>query len=161
MSLLRFIICIVAAVSFASASPPSATSSSLSPSETPFVVSESATCLNRTYIYCSHHDLTGDYKNDITAAVVGLDHFCSIHMVSPNQYYRTIWGTSQIYHCNYAGMYKPCSSAEYWAADAMFDEHCGQGKGGWMYRETDDSRWSVGRDPTQDDGNFRSECGKW
>ncbi|KAI3390549.1 hypothetical protein diail_9210 [Diaporthe ilicicola] len=161
MSPLRFIICILAAILLARASPPSATSSSLSADQTPFVISETSTCINRTYVFCSHHDLTGNWEHDLPTAVNGLDHFCAIHAIKPNYYYRTIWGTTQIYHCNYVGMFQPCSTAEFWAANALLDEYCGQGKGAWMYRETDDHRWAIGRDPTMDNGDLRSECGKW
>ncbi|KAJ0123880.1 hypothetical protein J7T55_012351 [Diaporthe amygdali] len=162
MSLLRLLACVVSAILLANASPtPSATSSSLGADQTPFIISQTSTCTNRTYVYCSGHDLPDDWKTSLPAAVGGLDAFCPIHQVESNMYYRTRWKNIQIYWCNYVSNYAPCSSAEYWAADALFDQKCGMGKGAWMQRETDDRRWAIGRDPTEDDGDFRPECGKW
>lgn len=144
------------------AAPPSGTiSSSLIATETPIVISEMAYCTNKTYIYCSHHDLEGDWNGDLSHAVGGLDHFCPLHMIDPYKYYRTMVGRTQIYVCNYGDSLFQCSSAEYWAANALLDDKCGAGKGGWMYRKTEDRTWSVGRDPTLNDHEFSSECGMW
>lgn len=172
MYLISLILCIASALILANASPASNTassdtppsgtvSSSLSPSETPIVISEIAFCTNKTYIYCSHRDLTGDYKNDLPNAVDGMSHFCPLHQIDPYSYYRTMTGLTQVYVCNYGDSLLPCSSGEYWAANYLLDDKCGEGQGGWMYRKTEDHTWSIGRDPTLNDGTFLSECGMW
>ncbi|KAH8779786.1 hypothetical protein F5883DRAFT_638360 [Diaporthe sp. PMI_573] len=143
---------------YALASPPSSTiSSSVSQSETAIVISEYANCINKTYIYCSHRDLTGDWNSDLPNAVRGVEHFCPSRMIDPYKYYRTMWGRTQVYICNYADSLLSCSSDEYWAANALLDDKCGQGMGGWMYRKTEDHVWSIGRDPTLDNNEFSSD----
>lgn len=82
-------------------------------------------------------------------------------MIDPQRYYRTMWGRTQIYICNFDDSLLSCSSDEYWAANALLDDKCGQGMGGWMYRKTEDHIWSVGRDPNLNDNQFLSECGMW
>lgn len=172
MYLIRLILCLASALvlvnaftatdTVSDATPPSGTvSSSLSPTETPIVISQYGYCTNKTYIYCSHRDLAGDYKNDLPHDVDGMDHFCSLHMIDPYKYYRTMSGLTQIYVCNYGDSLMPCSSAEYWAANALLDDKCGEGKGGWMYRKTEDRTWSIGRDPSLNEQDFLSECGMW
>ncbi|KAK7722056.1 hypothetical protein SLS63_009337 [Diaporthe eres] len=172
MYLIRLVLCLASVLilvnafpatdTVSDAAPPSGTiSSSLSPTETPIVISEYGYCTNKTYVYCSHRDLTGDYKNDLPHAVDGMDHFCPMHMIDPYKYYRTMIGRTQIYVCNYGDSLMPCSSAEYWAANSLLDDKCGEGKGGWMYRKTEDRTWSVGRDPSLNDQEFLSECGMW
>jgi hypothetical protein len=144
------------------ASPPSVTiSAPVPPSETPIVISEFANCINKTYVYCSHKQLTGDWENDLANAARGIGYYCPIHMIDPHQYYRTMWGRTQIYICNYDDSLLSCSTEEYWAANALLDDKCGQGGGGWMYRETEDHAWSIGRDPTLNNGDYISECGMW
>lgn len=166
MYLTRLILYIASALMLAnsvlsSAPPPSGISSSLLPSETPIVITEVANCINKTYIYCSHADLTGDWKNDLPHAVDGLNHFCSLHQIDAYQYYRTMVGRTQIYVCNYGDSLLPCTTNEYRAANYLLDDKCGEGKGGWMYRKTEDHVWSVGRDPSLNEREFRSECGMW
>lgn len=144
------------------ASPPSGTiSSSMGPSETPFVITQVANCINKTYIYCSHHELTGNYNYDLLKAAEGLDYFCPHHEIDPYRYYRTMWGRTQIYVCNYGDSLLPCQSTEFWAANYLLDDKCGHGMGGWMYRETEDHTWAVGRDPNRNEHEFAPECGMW
>ena len=136
-------------------------SSPLSPTESAIVISELATCVNKTYVYCSHHDLTDNWKTDLPDAIRGVKHYCLLHQIDPYQYYRTMSGRTQIYICNYGDSLLPCTSAEYWAATALLDDKCGEGKGAWMYRQTEDHTWSIGRDPSLSDHDFRPECGMW
>ncbi|KAG8160746.1 hypothetical protein KVR01_009010 [Diaporthe batatas] len=167
MYLISLILLITSALMLTNASAPPAprrpdtVSTPASPSETPIVITETAMCTNKTYIYCSHHDLTGDWQADLVRAASGLDHFCPAHMIDPHKYYRTMWGTTQVYICNYDDSLLGCSHGEFRAASALLDDKCGEGAGGWMYRKTEDHAWSVGRDPTLRDGVFRSECGMW
>lgn len=118
-------------------------------------------CINKTYIYCSHRDLTGDWQTDLQQAASGIDHYCPTRMIDPYSYYRTMWGRTQVYVCNYGDSLLECSAGEFWAASALLDDKCGTGAGGWMYRKTEDHVCSVGRDPTLSDGRFQPECGKW
>ncbi|KKY29673.1 hypothetical protein UCDDA912_g10417 [Diaporthe ampelina] len=136
-------------------------SSPLSPTESAIVISELATCVNKTYVYCSHRDLTDNWKTDLPDAIRGVKHYCLLHQIDPYQYYRTMSGRTQIYICNYGDSLLPCTSAEYWAATALLDDKCGEGKGAWMYRQTEDHTWSIGRDPSLSDHDFRPECGMW
>lgn len=66
-------------------------------------------------------------------------------------------GTVQVYYCNHAFAAQTCSLNEYWRADALITAQCGSSGGGWVTI----SDWSktIGRDPTNSDGSFRSECG--
>ncbi|POS70109.1 hypothetical protein DHEL01_v211498 [Diaporthe helianthi] len=166
MYLIKLILLIASALTvtnaFAKDVPPTDTfSSSVSPSETPIVISEFANCINKTYIYCSHHELTGDWEDDLAQAANGIDHFCPSRMIDPYKYYRTMWGQTQLYICNFDDSLLSCSSGEFWAANALLDDKCGEGTGGWMYRKTEDHVWSIGRDPTLNDNDFLSECGMW
>lgn len=118
--------------------------------------------LNETYILCSNEFLTGNYAADLADAVRGLDHFCPRHDVQPDNFYRSAWELTQIYYCDYHGTTpQPCSATEYWAADALINSRCGEDRGGWIVRNTPAHSWTIGRDPTLTDGEFRSECGMW
>lgn len=66
-------------------------------------------------------------------------------------------GTVQVYFCNHAFAATSCNLNEYWRADALITDQCGADGGGWVTI----SDWSltIGRDPTNSDGSFRSECG--
>lgn len=164
MYVMRLLLCIASALILMTASvlsEASPTSSSWVPSETPIIISQVANCINKTYIYCSRRELTGNYKTDLSDAVDGMAHFCLLHQIDPKQYYRTKAGRTQIYMCNYGDSLLECNTGEYWAANYLLDDKCGEGNGGWMYRKTEDHEWSVGRDPTINENDFRSECGMW
>lgn len=66
-------------------------------------------------------------------------------------------GTVQVYYCNHAFGAQGCSVNEYWRADDLINQECGENGGGWVSI----SSWgkTIGRDPTNSDGSFRSECG--
>lgn len=66
-------------------------------------------------------------------------------------------GTVQVYYCNHAFAAQGCSVNEYWRADDLINQECGDKGGGWVSI----SAWgkTIGRDPTNADGSFRSECG--
>lgn len=66
-------------------------------------------------------------------------------------------GTVQVYYCNHAFAAQGCSLNEYWRADDLINTACGAKGGGWVSI----SKWgkTIGRDPTNADGSFRSECG--
>lgn len=66
-------------------------------------------------------------------------------------------GTVQVYYCNHAFAAQACSVNEYWRADDLINQACGDKAGGWVSI----SAWgkTIGRDPTNADGSFRSECG--
>lgn len=66
-------------------------------------------------------------------------------------------GLVQVYYCNHGFTAQDCSLNEYWRADDLINDSCGSNGGGWVTI----SEWkkTIGRDPTNSDGSFRSECG--
>lgn len=66
-------------------------------------------------------------------------------------------GTVQVYYCNHAFGAQGCSVNEYWRADDLITAQCGDSGGGWV--SISDWGKTIGRDPTNADGSFRSECG--
>lgn len=66
-------------------------------------------------------------------------------------------GTVQVYYCNHAFGAQGCSVNEYWRADDLINAACGDNGGGWV--SISDWGKTIGRDPTNSDGSFRSECG--
>lgn len=66
-------------------------------------------------------------------------------------------GRVQVYYCNHGFGPNPCSVNEYWRADDLINNKCGADRGGWV--KIPDWGKTIGRDPTNSDGSFRSECG--
>lgn len=67
-------------------------------------------------------------------------------------------GTVQVYYCNHGFAATSCDVNEYWRADALIDDTCGADGGGWV--SISDWSLTIGRDPTNSGGSFRSECGE-
>lgn len=119
-------------------------------------------------VHCSGRLLTDsgdtDYSSSLNAAVTstgddGLYGACNVDGDGVDGYGALAFssGTVQVYFCNHAFASTSCDLNEYWRADALISESCGDDGGGWVTI----SDWSltIGRDPTNSDGSFRSECG--
>ncbi|KAJ4416625.1 hypothetical protein N0V82_006634 [Gnomoniopsis sp. IMI 355080] len=119
-------------------------------------------------VHCSGRSLddSGDtnWSSDLDTAVTatstdGLYGSCNVYDNSVDGYGSLAWssGTVQVYYCNHGFSATSCDVNEYWRADALIDDSCGSDGGGWVTI----SDWSltIGRDPTNEDGSFRSECG--
>lgn len=118
--------------------------------------------------HCSGRSLddSGDsnYSSDLDTAVTttstdGLYGSCDVYGNGVDGDGSLAWksGTVQVYYCNHAFAVTSCNVNEYWRADALINDKCGEKGGGWVTI----SAWSltIGRDPTNSDGSFRSECG--
>lgn len=66
-------------------------------------------------------------------------------------------GKVQVYYCNHGFAATDCDVNEYWRADALIADKCGAQGGGWV--SISDWSLTIGRDPTNSGGSFRSECG--
>lgn len=119
-------------------------------------------------VHCSGRSLSdsgdADYSSDLNAAVTasgddGLYGACNVNgdAVDGDGALAFRSGTVQVYFCNHAFAATSCDLNEYWRADALITAECGADGGGWVTI----SDWSltIGRDPTNSDGSFRSECG--
>lgn len=119
-------------------------------------------------VHCSGRSLDDsgdtDYSSDLDTAVTssstdGLYGACNVYGDSVDGEGSLAWksGTVQVYYCNHGFSVTSCDVNEYWRADALIDDKCGADGGGWVTI----SDWSltIGRDPTNTDGSFRSECG--
>lgn len=119
-------------------------------------------------VHCSGRLLSDsgdtDYASDLNIAVTassddGVYGACNVNGdgVDGNGALAFKSGTVQVYFCNHAFAGTSCDLNEYWRADALITGSCGADGGGWVTI----SDWSltIGRDPTNSDGSFRSECG--
>lgn len=119
-------------------------------------------------VHCSGRSLDDsgdtDYSSSLDTAVTtsttdGLYGACDVYGSSVDGYGSLAWksGTVQVYYCNHGFSATSCDVNEYWRADALIDDACGADGGGWVTI----SDWSltIGRDPTNESGSFRSECG--
>ncbi|CAN8100332.1 unnamed protein product [Discula destructiva] len=119
-------------------------------------------------VHCSGRLLSDsgdtDYSSSLDTAVIttsddGLYGACNVGGTSVDGYGTLAWksGKVQVYYCNHAFAATDCDVNEYWRADALIDDGCGKDGGGWVTI----SDWSltIGRDPTNSGGSFRSECG--
>lgn len=119
-------------------------------------------------VHCSGRSLSdeGDsnYWSDLSAAVTtssknGLYGACNVNGddVDGDGALAFKSGTVQVYFCNHGFSATSCDVNEYWRADALITDACGADGGGWV--SISDWSLTIGRDPTNSDGSFRSECG--
>lgn len=119
-------------------------------------------------VHCSGRSLTDsgddDYSSSLDTAVTtnsedGLYGACNVNEDSVNGDGSLAWvsGTVQVYYCNHAFAATSCDVNEYWRADALIDDSCGEDGGGWV--SISDWSLTIGRDPANSDGSFLSECG--
>ncbi|KAF3768665.1 hypothetical protein M406DRAFT_71647 [Cryphonectria parasitica EP155] len=119
-------------------------------------------------VHCSGRKLSdeGDtaYTADLDTAVTststsGLYGSCDISGDTVDGDGALAWssGTVQVYYCNHGFAATSCDVNEYWRADALITDSCGADGGGWV--TISEMSITIGRDPTNSDGSFRSECG--
>ncbi|PSR93865.1 hypothetical protein BD289DRAFT_451676 [Coniella lustricola] len=119
-------------------------------------------------VHCSGRSLSdsgdSDYTADLDTAVTstsedGLYGACDVNGGTVDGDGALAWssGTVQVYYCNHAFSATSCDINEYWRADALITDKCGADGGGWVTVSALDI--TIGRDPTNSDGSFRSECG--
>lgn len=119
-------------------------------------------------VHCSgrYLDDEGDsaWSSDLDTAVTstsstGLYGSCNVNGDTVDGYGALAFssGTVQVYYCNHGFTATSCSVNEYWRADALINEKCGESGGGWVTVSAESI--TIGRDPTNSDGSFRGECG--
>lgn len=119
-------------------------------------------------VHCSGRKLsdsgTTDYTSALNAAVTGssddsLYGACNVDGsdVNGDGSLAFISGKVQVYYCNHGFSAISCSVNEYWRADDLITDSCGADGGGWVTLSS--SSRTIGRDPANSDGSFRSECG--
>lgn len=118
-------------------------------------------------VSCSGRKLDDESSNwsaDLTAAVTttttdGIYGTCDADGSEVDGSGNLAWksGGVQVYYCNHGFTPNPCSVNEYWRADDLINDKCGSDGGGWV--KIPDWGKTIGRDPTNSDGSFRSECG--
>lgn len=119
-------------------------------------------------VHCSGRKLsdsgTTDYTSALNTAVTGssdesLYGACNIDGsdVNGDGALAFVSGTVQVYYCNHGFSAISCDVNEYWRADDLITDSCGADGGGWVTLSS--TSRTIGRDPTNSDGSFRSECG--
>lgn len=118
-------------------------------------------------VKCSGHSLDGytswlaDLQTAVTATTdAGIYGACDASGEEVDGQGNIGWraGKVQVYYCNKGFTPNPCSVNEYWRADALITASCGASVGGWV--TISDWGKTIGRDATNSDGSFRSECGQ-
>ncbi|KAL2292883.1 hypothetical protein FJTKL_07934 [Diaporthe vaccinii] len=109
-------------------------------------------------------DETSNWSTDLATAVTttttdGVYGTCDANGSEVDGSGNLAWksGKVQVYYCNHGFTPNPCSVNEYWRADDLINDKCGSDGGGWV--KIPDWGKTIGRDPTNSDGSFRSECG--
>lgn len=118
-------------------------------------------------VSCSGRKLSDESSNwstDLTTAVTttttdGVYGTCDADGTEVDGSGNLAWksGGVQVYYCNHGFTPNPCSVNEYWRADDLINDKCGSDGGGWV--KIPDWGKTIGRDPTNSGGSFRSECG--
>ncbi|KUI60132.1 hypothetical protein VP1G_11210 [Cytospora mali] len=117
-------------------------------------------------VHCSGRTLSGDsnWMTDLDTAVIssttsGIYGTCDVDGSEVDGDGVLAWksGQVQVYYCNHGFTPQDCSLNEYWRADDLINDSCGSDGGGWV--TISDWKKTIGRDPTNSDGSFRSECG--
>lgn len=118
-------------------------------------------------VSCSGRKLSDESSNwstDLTTAVTttttdGIYGTCDADGTEVDGSGNLAWksGGVQVYYCNHGFTPNPCSVNEYWRADDLINDKCGSDGGGWV--KIPDWGKTIGRDPTNSGGSFRSECG--
>lgn len=117
-------------------------------------------------VHCSGKALDGDddWETDLDTAVTasttsGIYGTCDLDGSDVDGYGVLAWksGSVQVYYCNHGFTAETCSLNEYWRADDLINDKCGKNGGGWV--TISDLKKTIGRDTTNSNGGFRSECG--
>lgn len=114
------------------------------------------------YISCSSYNDPRIERDEIDMLVNTTFFESSARTMAPTHSW-SVWAaasdrlSTQLYICNYHNKWDaPFSVAKYRVVDEMLDRECGFW-GGYIHFNA--WRMSIGRDPTNLDGSFRSECG--
>lgn len=114
------------------------------------------------YISCSSHNDPRINRDEIDMLINKTLFEASAQTMAPTRSW-SVWAathdrlSTQLYICNYHNKWDaPFSVAEYRVIDEILDGECGFW-GGYIHFNA--WRMSIGRDPTNPDGSFRSECG--
>ena len=114
------------------------------------------------YISCNSYNDPRISRDEIEMLISETLFDASAQIMAP-PYSWSVWAaahdrlSTQLYICNYHNKWDyPFSVAEYRVIDEMLDRECGFW-GGYVHFNA--WRMSIGRDPTNLDGSFRSECG--
>lgn len=114
------------------------------------------------YISCSSHDCPGISRDEIDMLINNTLFEASALTMTPTRSW-SVWAathdrlSTQLYICNYHNKWDASFSvAEYRVIDEILDDECGFW-GGYIHFNA--CRMSIGRDPTNPDVCFRSDCG--